>query len=306
MGYYPIFILASLAVLTLVIILLAWVSKKNLNPMQGMIISMYFGMSIGLTAGVLLGVTFQGNLFLSTILSTSIGVFAGLVCGSSFGILSMLEGLMSGLMGGMMGAMLGEMINEDQSIILIRVFLLISITTIFLFVLLANNKNQLVQNSRWLLKPLILAIGIVIYFVGGVSFAEKQYSYIPNAQSQTHTNHSSSVEKNIENASQVITIKTENMKYSQAQIVLENNQPVTLILENQDIVEHDIEIRIPTISGSDLKHNHGNEKNLVHLHAESKSTENLTFTPVGTGVYEFICTIPGHKESGMIGQVIVK
>ncbi|WP_391201552.1 hypothetical protein [Psychrobacillus sp. L4] len=148
MGYYQLFILASITVLTLIIVILARKSKKIFNPMQGMITSMFFGMNIGLTAGVLLGVTFQGNLFLSTILSMSIGMLAGSLCGGYFGILAVLEGLMAGLMGGMMGAMLGEMINQEQSISLIRIFLIISITTIFLFFLLPHQKNQKSKNKK--------------------------------------------------------------------------------------------------------------------------------------------------------------
>ncbi|MCK1998342.1 plastocyanin/azurin family copper-binding protein [Psychrobacillus psychrodurans] len=302
------FILASLTVLTLIILLLARHSKKIFNPMQGMVTSMFFGMNIGLTAGVLLGVTLQGNLFLSTILSMAIGILAGSICGRYFGILSILEGIMSGLMGGMMGAMVGEMINQEQSMSLIRLFLLISITTIFLFFLLPHKKNQKIENKIWLLKPIILAASIIFYFVGGVSFAEKQVSSISTtpSPSQDHNDHSNNVENKIENNSKVITIQAENMKYSLTEIVLKKNQPITVVLENMDNVEHDIEMKIPTLnSSSESTHNHGTEENLIHLHAEPNSSEQLTFTPVGTGVYKYICTIPGHKESGMVGQVLV-
>ncbi|MEK4083548.1 cupredoxin domain-containing protein [Psychrobacillus sp. FSL K6-1415] len=301
------FILASLTVLTLIVVILARKSKKILNPMQGMIISMFFGMNTGLTAGVLLGITFQGDLFFSTVLSMAIGMLAGSICGGYFGILSVLEGIMSGLMGGMMGAMLGEMINEEQSVGLIRLFLFLSIITLFLFVLLPYKKNQKIQNKIWLLRPFLLATCITFYFVGGVSFAEKHMSSISMTPSQEHNNHSNNVENKIENNSQVITIKAENTKYSQTKIVVDKNQTITLILENQDNIEHDIEMKIPSHNdtGTKLNHNHGTEENLIHIHAEPKSTEQFTFTPTDSGVYEFICTIRGHKESGMVGQIIV-
>lgn len=307
MGYYQMFILASLTVLTIIVVMLARKSKKIFNPMQGMIISMFFGMNTGLTAGVLLGITFQGDLFLSTILSMAIGMLAGSICGRYFGILSILEGIMSGLMGGMMGAMLGEMINEEQSVGLIRLFLFLSIITLFLFALLPHKKNQKIQNKIWLLRPVLLATCITFYFVGGVSFAEKQMNSITMTPSQDHSDHSNNVENKIENNSQVITIQAKNMKYSKTKVVVEKNQSITLILENQDNIEHDIEMKIPSQNdnGLKLKHNHGTEENLIHLHAEPKSTEQLTFNPTDSGVYEFFCTIPGHKESGMVGQVIV-
>jgi len=43
----------------------------------------------------------------------------------------------------------------------------------------------------------------------------------------------------------------------------------------------------------------------LHLHATPENTETLTFTLTESGVYEFYCTVPGHKELGMIGQFIV-
>jgi uncharacterized cupredoxin-like copper-binding protein len=34
-------------------------------------------------------------------------------------------------------------------------------------------------------------------------------------------------------------------------------------------------------------------------------TNQLEFTPTAAGTYEFWCTVPGHKEAGMIGKLIV-
>lgn len=137
-------------------------------------ISMYFTMNLSLTVGVLFGFTYQGNLYLSTMLSIFVGIFVGLLCGSNFGILSVLDGVMAGIMGGMMGAMLGEMIKGDESIVLIRILLLLSIFTIFLFFIIPRKKNSDPVRKLWLLKPILLASLIVIYFIGGVAVAEKQ------------------------------------------------------------------------------------------------------------------------------------
>lgn len=306
MGYYQTFILTSLAGLAVIVFILARISKRIFNPMQAMVTSMFFGMNMGLTAGILLGVTFQGDLFLSTVLSMGIGMLAGLICGGQFGVLSSLEGIMSGLMGGMMGAMLGEMILDEQSITLIRIFLLLSVTTIFLFFILPDNKNQRIQNKRWLLKPAILAISIIFYFIGGVSFAENQVSSVSKGSRSIHQNHTNSEGEIIDKTSQVIKIQAVHMKYSETELFLKKNQPVTLVLENLDNIEHDIEIKIPTLNNNHLKHNHEGKESIIHLHAKPKSSANFNFTPVDSGIYEFICTIPGHKESGMIGQVVVK
>lgn len=276
--------------------------------MYRMIISMFFGMNVGLTAGILLGATLQGNLYISTILSISIGMFAGILCGSCFGILSILEGIMAGLMGGMMGAMLGEMVNLEQSINLIRIFLFLSFSTIFLFTFLPQTENQKIKSKLWFLKPALLATFITLLIVTEASFAEKHIYYLSNSNivSEDHTTHKNSMTNNLEKDSQIITIQATNMKYSKTQIVIEKELPITLVLDNQDKVEHDIEIRIPILNSvNDSKHKHGTEENLIHLHAEPNSEEKVTFTPANSGVYEFICTVPGHKESGMVGTVIV-
>lgn len=31
----------------------------------------------------------------------------------------------------------------------------------------------------------------------------------------------------------------------------------------------------------------------------------VTFTPTEPGTYEFYCAVPGHREAGMVGTVIV-
>ncbi|WP_246880413.1 plastocyanin/azurin family copper-binding protein [Sporosarcina sp. 6E9] len=306
MGNYELFILGSLGLLTFVVVILAVIWKKTFRNMQGMMISMFFGMNVGLTAGVLLGVAYQGDLYFSTILSMVIGVLAGSLCGACFGILSVLEGVMAGLMGGMMGAMVGEMINVNQSINLIQIFLFFSISTIFVMAILKTSKKTKIENKRWLLKPLLLSILIAVYLIAGNSLAEKNEKMM-NSETQ-HSDHLPTINNTEEfnKNSQVIAIETAKMKYSKNEIIVEKDKSVTLTLKNLDTVEHDIEIRTSffnMIKGS--KHNHGGENNLLHLHAAPKKTETLTFTVTESGVYEFYCTIPGHKESGMIGRFIV-
>ncbi len=309
------FILVSLMVLTILVMVISKNVKKEINSMQCMMITMFFSMNTGLTAGVLLGVAFQGDLFYSTILACIIGLIAGFLIGSNFGILSVLEGTMTGLMSGMMGAMLGEMINGNQSIILIRVFLFLSISTIFLFgILPKKNVKGNVQSKLATLWPLLLGIFIAFYFLGGVTFAENQLDIETENQLEIetpsiHNNHTPTLSEESQTIeSKDITIQTINMKYEPTEIVLEKNQQVNLILNNQDNVEHDIEVRIPNLNESTQSgHKHDMEdENVIHLHAESKETQSIKFTPTTTGSFEFICTVPGHKELGMVGKIIVR
>jgi len=300
MGNYELFILGSLSLLTLIVVTLAIIWRKKFRTMHGIMISMFFGMNVGLTAGVLLGATYQGDLYFSTILSMAIGILAGALCGFCFGILSVLEGVMAGLMGGMMGAMLGEMIILNQSINLIQIFLFLSISTIFVIAILKTSKKAKIESKRWLLKPVLLSIIIAVYIIAGNTLAEEN-EILMNSELQ-HSDHSSIIDKD----SQVIAVETTEMAYSNNKIIVKKDKPITLTLTNLDKIEHDIEIRTSSfnmIKGS--KHNHGADKNLLHLHAAPDNTETLTFTLTESGVYEFYCTIPGHKELGMIGQLIV-
>ncbi|MFS0577300.1 plastocyanin/azurin family copper-binding protein [Sporosarcina sp. 179-K 3D1 HS] len=303
MENYLYFVFGSLALLTIIVIILALIWKKKFQTMQGMIISMFFAMNVGLTAGVLLGVTYQGNLFLTTILSMAIGVFAGSICGLCFGILSVLEGFMAGIMGGMMGAMVGEMIDAEQSNSLIQIFLLLSFSTIFIIAILITPHNSKVQNKKWLLKPFLLSGIIAVYLIGGSSLAgDLGLQTKPELSSDAST-----TVKSTENLSiQKVAIETGEMRYSKNKIIMEKDKPVSLTLKNLDNIEHDIEIEMPFKNmTNEFKHKHEMKKNAIHLHATPNSMVKLTFTPTETGVYEYVCTVPGHKEFGMVGKLIV-
>ncbi|MBX8947044.1 MULTISPECIES: cupredoxin domain-containing protein [Lysinibacillus] len=308
MGFYQMFVLVSLMFLLLIVIMVSRIMKKTIKPMQGMTISMFFSMNVGLTLGILFGVTFQGNLFYSTIISIILGASIGFLSGCNFGLLPMLEGLMAGLMAGMMGAMLGEMVDGGQSIVLIRIFLLLSIFTIFLFALLPSKSQKTFQSQMGFLTPFFFSVFILFYFFGGIPFAEKQINFIKDSSLVDHNLHSNAQNKLEKKEIKIISIETENMKYSPSEVILEKNQPVSLELINKDNIEHDIEVTIPTsntISSNNHVH-HKKEENMIHLHVGPKNTEKMSFTPINTGEYQFVCTIPGHKELGMVGKFIIK
>jgi uncharacterized cupredoxin-like copper-binding protein len=77
--------------------------------------------------------------------------------------------------------------------------------------------------------------------------------------------------------------------FEPARIEVQAGRPFTLILENQGAVEHEIEVH---------------EAN-IHLHAGPRQTVQGTFTIPTPGTYEIACEIPGHKEAGMVGELVV-
>ncbi len=91
-------------------------------------------------------------------------------------------------------------------------------------------------------------------------------------------------------------------------------QRMKLTLVNGGRVEHDVEIAgvpaedIEVLGGTENHERLGGEHHsdgVVAAHAEPGTTTTVLFTPTQTGEYEFECTIPGHREAGMVGKVIV-
>jgi uncharacterized cupredoxin-like copper-binding protein len=89
--------------------------------------------------------------------------------------------------------------------------------------------------------------------------------------------------------------------------------PVKLTLVNDGRTEHDVEIAgFPAdieSAGGAMDHDRlgggHHDDGVVAAHAEPGTTATVVFTPTAVGEYEFTCTIPGHKEAGMVGKLVV-
>lgn len=86
-----------------------------------------------------------------------------------------------------------------------------------------------------------------------------------------------------------VTITATEFKYEPSVINLPVGKPVAITIDNKGMIEHDI-----SIPGIGFK---------VTVPAGKKVTKVITATKAGE--YPFECTIPGHKEAGMVGKVIV-
>jgi uncharacterized cupredoxin-like copper-binding protein len=88
---------------------------------------------------------------------------------------------------------------------------------------------------------------------------------------------------------------------------------VKLTLVNDGRAEHDVEIAgVPAnVESADGAADHDrlggghHDDGVVAAHAEPGTTATVMFTPTAVGEYEFTCTIPGHKEAGMVGKLVV-
>jgi uncharacterized cupredoxin-like copper-binding protein len=291
-----------IGILIILCSLMSFAYRTTIPSMTGMMAAMGIGMSSGLTMGVLLGVTLQGNLLISTILSMAIGMIAGLLVGLPICTLSVLDGISAGVMGGMMGAMLGEMIPLEDAIVLIKILLNFSffITFIILILFLKNKEKDERINKRWLLRPILTFFILLLLFIGidQINFS----SDMKHLEQLSHQNDHIDQENRTSINSASVSIVTSGLNYYPNQITIEKLEAIEFRLINNDNMGHDLEIRnIP-------HYNHTveiNNSHMLHVNAKPRSVSVLSFTPLKEGTYEYYCTIPGHKEGGMFGILVV-
>jgi uncharacterized cupredoxin-like copper-binding protein len=110
------------------------------------------------------------------------------------------------------------------------------------------------------------------------------------------------------------TIQETDFAYNPLTITVPAGRPVTLTFENTGVVEHDFVIEridVTDVHKSDSEthgtsgHDMGDMQYDLHVSTLPGETSTVEFTVAEAGTYQFICTVKGHKEAGMIGTLIV-
>jgi uncharacterized cupredoxin-like copper-binding protein len=110
-----------------------------------------------------------------------------------------------------------------------------------------------------------------------------------------------------------ITVEMTDFAYSPSSITVPVGEPVTLTIKNIGNVEHDFVVekidattKVIQDSGSDAHHAHGEEQNYdLHISADAGETSVLQLAVSEPGTYKVFCTVEGHEEAGMIGELTV-
>lgn len=268
------------------ILIFTYYYKKRISSMVGMLVSMVLGMTVGLSLGTLIGLLYPDHFFYASLISMLIGALIGVTAGFPISIMAVLDGLLSGIMGGMMGAMFGVMIPSEYINTTANLIGVISAGVIFILFLLIKEEVGLLSNKvqiHFFEKPLIFFL-FVCFFL----YSNNQLYLYPVGAEVDHAEHISIMEKPDQEITQ-ITVDATDFKFPSGTISINKGEKVSLTLNNNGFVEHDFDI-----VGTD-----------IHVHAEPGKDETIIFSLDKPGIYEAICTIPGHKESGMVTSVIV-
>ncbi len=93
-----------------------------------------------------------------------------------------------------------------------------------------------------------------------------------------------------------VKIVATDLKFTPATIQAKVGQPIKVVFENKGVIEHDL--AFPALKTDKAT-------TALKVAAKPGQTATLEFTPTAKGSYEYICTIPGHKEAGMKGVITV-
>jgi uncharacterized cupredoxin-like copper-binding protein len=85
-------------------------------------------------------------------------------------------------------------------------------------------------------------------------------------------------------------LKTSQLKFDQAEIRVKKGQTVALRLDNADTAPHSFDL----------------DAFNVHVPMQSGKPSLALFRPTVPGTHTFYCGIPGHREAGMVGTLVVE
>lgn len=108
---------------------------------------------------------------------------------------------------------------------------------------------------------------------------------------------------------EVVEVSTTSMAFSLKEMTLDKGQPYKVVLTNSDSLLHDFSIdKIPAKVKAEHgdKHDMGGKKPDLHVSADAGKSGSVEFTPTKEGTYTFYCAVPGHKEAGMSGSLVIR
>ena len=116
-----------------------------------------------------------------------------------------------------------------------------------------------------------------------------------------------------EDAQEVTVTTSDQFAFDPSEITVTAGHPVHLTLDNSGAaLLHDWnidDIPVEHVAVDGVAHEHegdGDMEPALHVAADAGDTATIEFTPLEAGEYAFYCTVPGHREAGMEGTLIVE
>jgi uncharacterized cupredoxin-like copper-binding protein len=106
----------------------------------------------------------------------------------------------------------------------------------------------------------------------------------------------------------VVSVEMIEFAFHPAVIRLSAGRPATLVLENRGQLAHQFETSylrtVPTVVVTDALRVEASGITVVRL--QPGATAKVTFVPTMRGRFSFACTIEGHREAGMAGDLEIR
>jgi plastocyanin len=125
---------------------------------------------------------------------------------------------------------------------------------------------------RFLAAPAVGLLSLVLAACGGGAAATPSPSPSPSPEPQG------------------LEVVTTEFAFEPADITIPAGSDTTITLVNRGIVEHDFTV----------------DELGVKIHADIGKTASGTIAAPAAGTYEVYCSIPGHKQNGMVGTLVVE
>ena len=100
------------------------------------------------------------------------------------------------------------------------------------------------------------------------------------------------------------------MMFMPARLEVKRGEQIKFVLRNNGELEHEF---VLANTAENLKHGESMKKNPDMVHDDPnarrlapKKTDEIVWKFSKTGDFEFACLIPGHREAGMVGTIVVK
>lgn len=148
--------------------------------------------------------------------------------------------------------------------------------------------------------------------IAGVAVAAVSAWPLPASSHDQHTHQSFAAGEpgNPKKSARTVQVEMSEMAYTPARIEVKRGEQIRFVIRNIGKEEHEF---LLATTEENLKHGEAMKDNPHMAHddpngvrlAPEKSTEIVwKFTKAGT--FEYSCLIPGHRDGGMIGQIVVK